>query len=271
MQSFARLQADVVSYAARELLLPLLSITKSKTKEADNALRALGAWDGTMAMERAEPLILVAWWRELGRAVYADELGDAFAGNWLHRPQFLSAVLANRNGEALWCDDVRTPRRETCADAAAGSLEKALADLRRRYGEDASRWRWGEAHEAHHEHRPFSRVPWLAPFFDIRVPTPGDAFTVNVGRSDLANDAEPYASRHAPSLRAIYDLAKPEGSLFIHSGGQSGNALSPEYRAFAAAWARGEYIPMVTERARLEKDGVQRLELAPLAADIDRK
>jgi penicillin amidase len=218
-----------------------------------------------MSAERAEPLILAAWWRELGRAVYADELGDAFRSSWGYRPVFLAGVLADRNGQSRWCDDVRTQRIETCAELLSDSLEKALAELRKRHGDDPARWRWGEAHNAHHQHRPFSRVAWLARFFDIRVPTPGDAFTVNVGRSDFSDDAEPLASRHAPSLRAIYDLADVQASLFIHSGGQSGNVLSSHYRAFTGAWSRGEYVPMVTERQRLESAGVQRLELAPLS------
>jgi len=51
--------------------------------------------------------------------------------------------------------------------------------------------------------------------------------------------------------------------VFIHSGGQSGNPLSPLYRNFTAAWARGDYVPMVSERARLEADGVERLVLIP--------
>jgi penicillin amidase len=64
-------------------------------------------------------------------------------------------------------------------------------------------------------------------------------------------------------MRAITNLADPQASVFIHSGGQSGNPLSPHYRDFAAAWARGEYVPMITERRRLEADGVQRLVLTP--------
>ena len=138
-----------------------------------------------------------------------------------------------------------------------------FGDLRQRYGEEISRWQWGEPHAAHMQHRPFSRVAPLARLFDIRVPTPGDAFTVNVGRSDLANEAAPFASRHAASLRALYDLADPQASLFIHPGGQSGNPFSAHYRSFAGAWARGEYVPMVTDRARLESQGVQRLVLTP--------
>ena len=79
----------------------------------------------------------------------------------------------------------------------------------------------------------------------------------------FGDEADPYANRHASSLRAIYDLADPQASLFIHPGGQSGNPLSAHYRSFAPLWARGDYVPMITDRARLEAGGVQRLLLKP--------
>jgi penicillin amidase len=87
---------------------------------------------------------------------------------------------------------------------------------------------------------------------------------VNVGRNVMSNDAEPYANRHAASLRAIYDLSEPEKSLYIHSGGQSGNVLSDHYRAFSEAWARNEYIPMRAERKSLEAEPHQLLRLVPM-------
>jgi penicillin G amidase len=256
--SFARMQADTLSLAVRELL-PYFRKTGGRTAAARAAIERLSAWDGTMAVDRPEPLIAVAWWRELARAVYADELGDAFRFSWSPRAAFLTQVLASASP---WCDDVRTARTETCDELLRESLDKALADLERRYGADMSKWTWGKAHFAAHRHRPLSHSVALAWLFDIRVPSAGDAYTVNVGAGDF-NDGEPYASHHAPSLRAIYDLADPQASVFIQSAGQSGNRLSPHYRDFAAPWARGEYVPMITERSRLETAGVQRLVLVP--------
>ena len=259
--SFARMHGDVVSLAARELL-PRLRETRPRSEEARRVLRMLDAWQGEMLAGRAEPLVLWAWWRELTRAIYADELGDAFAGNWTARAPFLANVLNDKDGQSRWCDNVNTAPVEGCAEVLAESLEAALADLRRRYGDDMSAWRWGPAHAARHEHRPFSRQTMLARWFDIVVPTPGDSYTVNVGRMFFAEE-EPFENRHAASLRAIYDLADPEKSLFIHSGGQSGNRFSPHYDAFSAAWARGEYVPMTTDRARIERAAAGRLKLIP--------
>jgi penicillin amidase len=256
--SFARIQGDVVSLPARALL-PRLLETRPASEEARRALGLLAGWDGTRAVDRPEPLILWAWWRELARAIYADELGEAFRGSWRARARFLTAVLNDADGQGRWCDDVRTAAPEGCAAVLAASLETALAELRRRHGADMAAWRWGAAHEAYHAHRPFGRVPSLARWFDIAAPSAGDPYTVNVGRPNFSDEARPLASVHAPSLRAIYDLAALDRSLYIHSGGQSGNVLSRHYRSFTDAWARGDYAPMLTERAKIEAGGVKRL------------
>lgn len=261
-QSFARIQADVLSLAMRDLL-PKLLAARPRSEEARQALALLARWDGAMAPGGAEPLMAWAWYRELTRAIYADELGDAFRQNWLARAVFISNVLSGDPGPARWCDNVRTPALETCEEQLSLSLEAALSDLRKRYGDDRSRWRWGEAHHARHEHRPFGRQALLAKLFDISVPSPDDTYTVNVGRNVMNNDADPFANRHAASLRAIYDLSDLEKSLYIHSGGQSGNLLSEHYKAFTAAWAKNEYIPMRAERKALEAEPHQILRLLP--------
>ena len=261
-QTFARIQADTVSLAMRELL-PKLLATRPRSEEARRALALLSKWDGNMAPERTEPLIAWAWWRELTRALYADELGDAFRQNWLSRAVFVNDVLSGDPVKARWCDNIRTPTVETCEEILAVSLDAALADLAKRYGANESGWRWGEAHFARHEHRPFSRQPMLAKLFDITVPSPGDTYTVNVGRNNLNDEAQPFANRHAASLRAIYDLSDLEKSLYIHSGGQSGNVLSDHYKAFTEAWAKNEYIPMRSSRKTLDAEPHQLLKLLP--------
>ena len=261
--SFARIQGDVVSLPVRELLPRLLAV-KPASDEGRRALQLLAGWDAAMAADRTEPLILWAWWREFSRAIYGDELGEALRGNWLARAPFLTAVLNDRGGQGRWCDDVRTRQAESCDAVLAATLEAALADLRRRYGGDMAMWRWGTAHVARHEHRPFGRMRWLAPWFDISVPSPGDAYTVNVGRNRMEDEVRPFANTHAASLRAIYDLSDLDSSLYIHSGGQSGNIFSAHYKSFSEAWARGEYIPMVADRKKIEAAGVKRLQLMPL-------
>lgn len=261
-QSFATIQADTVSLQVREIL-PLLLKTKTPRGDAQQVLRQLGRWDANMAIEGAEPLIVSAWLRELGRLIYADELGELFDGAWEHRATFMYNVLADINGQGRWCDDINTPAKETCADLLPKALNLALADLARRYGNERNNWRWGEAHFALSEHRPFGRQPQLAKLFDIRLPSPGDTYTINVGRNVLADAAAPFANRHAASLRAIYDLADMDKSVYIHSTGQSGNLISPLYANFAERWSRSEYIPMSMKRSDAEAGALGTLKLQP--------
>jgi penicillin amidase len=106
-------------------------------------------------------------------------------------------------------------------------------------------------------------VPALAALFDVRVPVPGDTYTVNVNRHTIRNEAEPFVSRHAASLRAIYDLADPERSLFMHSTGQSGLPTSRLYRNLAERWAAVEFLPMRTRRSDIEKGAIGTLTITP--------
>jgi len=267
METFAAIQKDHVSLAAQEIL-PLLRQTVPQSQRARNAIAMLEAWNGSMDADRAEPLIFTAWMRSASRAVFQDELGEALMKDyWEQRNVHRSTVnvLRNKEGQGRWCADAGSAaaKAQTCAELLSASLEAALDDLGQRYGKDMAAWRWGEAHAARSEHRPFARKEALAWLFDIRVATPGDTFTVNVGRHNLRDEKMPFANRHAASLRALYDLSDPENSRFMHSTGQSGHVLSPLYRNFADRWARAEYIPMKTRREEVQKHALGVLTLRP--------
>jgi len=268
VDSFALMQKDVVSLAAQELL-PLLRQTIPLSGRAKLALAALSSWNGDMVAERVEPLLFVAWMREASRRIFADELGeDLMRDYWSQRNVHLALVraLKDTDGQSVWCRNIAAPagtRPQTCADVLSASLEGALADLEQRYGADMSSWTWGNAHAAHAQHRPLGSVAGLSKLFDIRIPTPGDTYTINAGRYNLRDETEPFASRHAASLRAIYDLANLENSRFIHSTGQSGNVLSPFYRNFTERWAQVHYLPMKTSRVSVEQGKLGTLTLIP--------
>ncbi len=267
VDSFAAIQKDDVSLAAQEIL-PVLRAAEPKSERAKKALALLGQWDGAMDIDKVQPLIFNAWMRMASRRIFEDELGEALLSDYLEQRnvhQSTVNVLMNKDGQGRWCVDTSRPegRNQTCSDVLSASLEAALDDLEGRYGKDMTAWHWGEAHQARSEHRPFGKVDVLARFFDIRVPSPGDTFTVNAGRHNLRDDKEPFTNRHAASLRAIYDLSNPENSRFIHSTGQSGNVLSPLYRNFTRRWVDVAYLPMKTRREDVEKNRIGTLTLQP--------
>ncbi len=273
LDSFRAIQADHRSNAVREMLPLLLAAYPGGDAERQRVtpprerqvLDLLKAFDGMMAIDRAEPLIATAWLRELSRLVTVDDLTPRlFEDYWDQRQVFMMSVLRDEAGAANWCANRRMPAQSgSCAMLVSRALELALDDLEKRYGADRAAWRWGLAHDARSEHRPFSRVASLARFFDVRVPVPGDTYTINVNRHTIRNDEEPFVSRHSASLRALYDMADPERSLFIHSTGQSGLPTSSLYRNLSERWARVDYIPMRTRRADIEQGAIGTLRLNP--------
>jgi penicillin G amidase len=259
--SFQRIQLDVWSRTAAELS-PFLLKAAAQAHTDEPLVARLGQWNHEMRAELAEPLIFAAWLRELTRLIYADELGDMFSWQWSDSPQFVSGVLADRDGMSRWCDDVRTAGSESCEALASRALDLAFAYLKRHHGEDTSTWSWGRAHELRAESLPLSQLPLLGRLFDVRFPGSGDNETVNVAGYSVAAD-EPFVSRYGPGYRAIYDLGDLERSVFVTSTGQSGHFLSDYYRNLGMIWHAGRYIPMITDRTRIVADALGTLRLRP--------
>lgn len=251
-ESFAAMQADVKSlYAAR--VLPWLLKAQSNHPLAKAAHDELARFDGTMAADRAAPLIFWSWARHLVTRVFADELGETYFQRVLGGRSFLDGLEGVlQRDDAWWCDNKHTKEAETCQQQIDGAFTDALDELQARFGPDVSRWHWGDAHIARAEHRPLTHVPFLARWFELREPVGGDTFTLDVGRVGMQPDpvtGELYLDEHAPSLRAIYDLGDPKNSRIMHSSGQSGIVFSPLYRNFAERWAKVEYVPLWPQTA----------------------
>ena len=239
-EDFADMQADVLSLLAEDLL-PIMLTATPRGPAATSAMARLERWGRVMRADAAEPLIFAAWYRELSRLIYADELGDMFDGFWHVRPQFMERILTRRQ---IWCDDVRTDRAETCAELAGAALDAALQDLARRFGDEPDAWRWGTAHAARMPHPIFADQHVLSLLFGIEVPTGGDSVTLNVGHFNPRNQRWPFANTHAATYRAIYHLADLDQSRFVTATGQSGNPLSRHYDDLTVLWASGRAVPI---------------------------
>lgn len=264
VESFSGIQSDKLSPAVAELL-PFLRQARAASEAGGAALERLRHWRGEMRADAPEPLIATAWIDRLRRLVFEDEAGaELFPLLERQRVRHTALVRAvTTPAQAGWCDDVRTEAVERCDQLRDRALEEAIRDLQRRYGRDQSRWRWGDAHVAVSEHRPFSKVPYLARVFEVRVPSGGDTHTIDVGRHNPWETGEPFANRWAASLRAVYDLSEPDGTRLIHATGQSGHVLSPHYRDMAERWARGESLVVPLGRERVEQAARSTLVVRP--------
>lgn len=254
------LQNDTLSLAARDLLPVMLGLFSPGTDRHNSAVDLLRAWNAHMSRDAPEPLIFTAWLAALNRALYADELGPHFRRYFDLRPQEVLHLLSN---SPKWCDNVDTPKTETCSEIVSAALISALSSLEADFGTDINRWRWGAAHEAVFSHPIFTRIPVLNRFADIRVESGGGPFTVNRAQPRITDRNQPFASVHGPGYRAIYDLSNLENSLFATATGQSGNPLSARYADNTEAWRDGRYLKIPQTRADALKQAMGTTKLIP--------
>ena len=250
--SFIEAQLDAVSFTARSLL-PLVGADLWFTGEAapagtperqrQRALQLLADWNGEMNEHLPEPLIYAAWLRALQDRLIRDELGP-LADEFTHvEPLFIERVYRDIDGASVWCDVLQSAPEETCTDMARLALDDALVWIGERYGTALESLRWGDAHQATHDHPTLGEVPVLRYFVNIRQSTSGGDNTLQRGLTS-GTDPDPFFNVHGAAYRGVYDFADPDSSVFITSTGQSGHFLSRHYDDLAQLWRRGEYIPM---------------------------
>jgi penicillin amidase len=167
---------------------------------------------------------------KLGADVFKAQYGKR------HFRMLLEQVMQQR--DSVWC----APK--TCAEQSTAALDRALDRMAAQHGQTPADWRWGDEHVALSLHRPLGQVPVLRELFNVKVPSDGDMFTVNVGQYWAGEKYLPFANRHAASLRVVYDLSDLEQSQFIYQTGQSGLVWSDNYRDMKPAWASGQYRPL---------------------------
>jgi penicillin G amidase len=245
-------QADIFSPALDAFRREAFAQLQAGAGQNREILSALRNWDGQMTMDSPLPLLMTAWWRQTQDRVFRDDLGTNYSRIAKGRMQPLLGALTRSNARN-WCDDRRTPQIENCGVILSRSLAAATTELKEMYGDDWHQWRWGAAHRAFGEHRPFSSIDLLSVLFTVTPQTAGGSYTLMRGRVDLDSD-EPYRNRHASVFRAWYDLADLDRSEFVISTGQSGHFLSQHYEDMADDWANSRYFMISSKSGAYRKN-----------------
>ena len=159
------------------------------------------------------------------------------------QPLFIERVFRDVDGAAIWCDVLQSARVETCPEMAQLALDDALLWINETWGQQLESLRWGDAHQATHDHQVLGEVPVLRYFVNIRQSTSGGDDTLQRGKT-RGTLPDPFQNVHGAGYRGVYDFADPDSSVFVTSTGQSGHFLSRHYDDLAQLWRRGEYIPM---------------------------
>ena len=276
--SFIEAQLDSVSPTARTLLALIGGELwyQSQSVPADSpagrrqtALDLLANWNGEMNEHLPEPLIYAAWLRALHKRLIVDELGPLHEAFTHAEPLFIERVFRDVAGAGIWCDVAQSRRQESCAEMSRLALDDALAELVATYGSEITALRWGEAHQATHDHPVLGDVPILKWFVNIRQSTSGGDHTLQRGKTS-GTGPNPYLNVHAGGYRGVYDFADPDSSVFIISTGQSGHPLSRHYDNLGKLWRRGEYVPMTLDETLARAGATGVTTLTPILDQTDR-
>jgi len=264
IDDFASIQADTFSLHAKALLPLLLQRVRPVDAADARAVELLRQWNLDARGDQAAPAIFQAWYYELLPSIAGDELGPVLTPDYMgldrnsYRSRFLLNVLATRDN--VWCDDVRTPARETCDDAASAALHAGIARLSKQLGSDITAWRWDAAHHAVFGHSALDTVPVLGRLLRRTVPHGGDWSTVDVGPT-VADQL--YEQHSVPGYRQIVDLSPANDSRFLDAVGQSGHVLSSHYDDALQLWSVHTYRKMRMDRADVERGAIGHLRLQP--------
>jgi len=257
-EDFARLQLDVRSLYARELVANLPGDLEG---DAQLAWRALEAWSGSFA-SRGPAALFALFERELFRAVFEDEFAAHALGGLglVGHDRGLLGVLSGRF-DPVWFDDVRTPASETRRDVVARALERAWREGRERFGEDVASWDYGSMHVLELEHA-LGGMPVVGALFD-RGPfeLPGSGTCVNAFSGPWRG--ETIQVTHGPSMRWVADAEDPDRSLAVLPGGQSGHPFDAHYDDQLEEYLAGRMHTVRWSQRAVDSGAVSTLALLP--------
>jgi penicillin amidase len=254
--SFAAIQRDTVSIAARELAPRLVDAVMSRPG-TDDAIARLRPWDGDLAADSAAAAIYEVWIGRIARRLLAAQLGaELFAAYFSRRETFACRVLPELLDEPQspwWGPDGRD-------DVVSAALGDALAELRGSLGDDAASWRWGALHRARFA-SPLARLPGLAEAFTAAtVEVGGDEGTV---AQSAVDPRAGYPAAVVASWRQVVDLADVDRSVGVLPTGQSGNPASSHWNDQAGLWSAGAHHPLAVSRAAVERATTASMRLVP--------
>jgi penicillin amidase len=215
------------------------------------ALAIVAAWDGDTASDSAAALVFQVWSGHVARRRLLGTLGEDLFGRYaadreVWHCQVLPALVHDPEGKA--------------EEDLLAAFDDTMAELRDRFGNDESAWRWGAVHRLRLAH-PLADIPGLDPLFTaVDAEVGGDETTV----CQTAFDArEGFDVAVIPSWRAVYDLADLDRSVGVLPAGNSGNPASPHWNDQAPLWLGGETHALPFSAAAVEAASVAECRLVP--------
>lgn len=277
-EDYMKYQEDMLSPYAKQIVPYIIyAFQDVEVKDANlsQSLKLLREWNYEMDKYQQAPAIFLTFFDKLMKNIYMDEMGEDLFNQYV----FLANVPYRNIPELLqnpfsdWYNDVKKNERKTRDDVIRESMNDALDELENKLGKDVKDWQWGNLHTVTFKHA-FGGVSWIIDEVVNIGPyeISGDgttifnteyAFSESIEKYPLFRH-EPFDCELGPSMRFIYDFAKPDEFYLILTTGQSGNIFSDNYKDQTELFLSGKYMKIKTDDLAIKNSENKLLKILPL-------
>lgn len=239
-EDMVALQMDQHNLYAREFLPNLIdSIEVLDSEEKYEAyMHLLADWDQVDSVDSAAPLIFHKWMKQLPITLFADEMPeDVYAmmpGKGQITDQMLRDGYANKPG--AWVSAYGGVD-EWVFDA----FEQSIADTAEIFGEDLSKWRWGDYHQVAFPHPLSSASSIFEKFLNPKKRELGGS-NITVQAAAFKEDG---TVNHGAPWRFVADLEDLSTTYQIVGPSQSGHMKSKWFHSAVDDWVEGNLYESV--------------------------
>ena len=264
------LHEDVYSIPGKELVEGLIKGFRTAKPKAQKIIDILSKWDYELDTETdggtVYQVVLYTLVRNIVEPKLGKDLTDKYMGVGEHPLLLPVSELLGHTTPALFKMVQNTNSKWVTSDkelliVVENSLIQSCNWLEQNLNIDSANWKWGGIHQAQFRHG-LSAQPPMDKIFDVGpFPIGGDTDTVC---PTAFNPSAPYhPSEWCPSIRFIIDVGNWDNSQIICPPGISGILGSPHYDDMADLWIKGEYIPLMWDWKKIEKNSENHLKLSP--------
>lgn len=267
-EDFKKYQMDITSPYAKLITSHIVKAfegIKINDNNLKTAIELLSEWDFNLNKQSQTPSIYVVTLKYLLHNIYYDELGDDLFNRFvfLANVPFRSLLQVLDKPESLIFDDISTAKTESKNEIIRKSLADALTFLEENLGKDLTNWQWGRLHTVTFKHAFSGNFSLLDKYINIGpYEIGGDGTTINNTEYPFSESIDKYPMfSHSefenilgPSMRYIYDFAKPDQYYLILTTGQSGNVMSDNYHDQTPYWLQGKYMLIKTDESSIRKN-----------------
>lgn len=227
----------------------------------ERAMEYMRNWNGSMAATEVAPTIHSVFLQRLIENTFLDELGLERYRSFIYLNNVPLRTIANLLNDSTnpWWDRVNTrgPIPETRDSIIKLSFVEALRILRSTFGNDMTKWQWGELHSLTYRHVFSDADKRIAKLVNIEHgPAMGGPTTVYQATYNMW---DPYKMKVGPSMRMIADM-KSNSLYAALPTGNSEAVFGDHNHDMLDLFKRGDLIDVpLTER----KSGWRKLELVP--------